>query len=1098
MTTTTLDSTKKNATAGPSHRSLSEEADWFRALTLEERLRDRRRIPRLGHSVESDRTVAARRLEEWRTQSPFADDESFHLRLRSDALSEEEFIEILGESAQSLADRHVELPPWLRFIQESFDGLVEAVDPTGPVAFSHIIRPLMLSALRRVDSAAQRLAAEDANVPFDPTNVGQVLFTGVADNLDWMLSRTVVLEMRVADLQGNLEGEDEQARFRNFVAKLSEPDRALDFLAEYSVLARLLAERLMAWAEVSVELLERLAADRVALRQLSPAGQGASSSQEIGRLQRASADLGDSHRGGRTVRVLDFDSGFRVVYKPRSLAIDARFAELLDWLNARGAPELRSAKVIEREDYGWCQFIHARECSSKEEIERFYRRQGSFLALFYALKANDFHRENLIAEGEHPVPIDLESLCPADYGLEEPMAYESLADLELARSVTQVMLLPYLRRGRDPRHVSDPSGLGGDQDQLSADEVPLWKHAGTDRMELTRQRRKMPAAGNRPTLTGETVSPRDFRDQLVEGFTHMYRLLLDHRQDLLGPSSPLQRFIGVEVRCIFRATAFYGFILRESFHPDLLRDALDRDRLLDRLWFGFDRTKFPDVSRQLIPRERQALWQGDIPYFSNPLGSRDAYAGDGSPMPLLFTRSGLDMVRRYMGRLSEEDLDQQVEFVEKSLLSLEMSNEPTRPEPLRTRRPIDPERDHLLNTALAVGERVRTLAFEDEEGASWLGLSVVEDHGWQLRSLETDLYGGIPGVLLFLAYLSDVTGDESFGRLAEKGLTTLRLKVENRRLSTKAVGGFDGWSGIVYTWHHLARLTGRDELLDEAEDFLDELAPHIEADKEFDLMRGASGGIVPLLGLHRTTGSQRALHLARRLGDQLIATAQPMETGVGWLGAACPTQALTGFSHGAAGMAWALAELFAVTGEGKYRDIAIAALDYENSLFSEQVGNWPDLRGGRPTEKGHRVYMNSWCHGATGIGLSRLRVQQHLPKLDLSRDIHAAIESTLKYGFGNNHCLCHGDFGNLDLLLEASLRLPDARWAEELERVTARALGSLKEHGYRCGVPLEAETPGLMSGIAGIGMQLLRLAEPQRVPSVLLLDPPPDAKRRGH
>ncbi len=32
------------------------------------------------------------------------------------------------------------------------------------------------------------------------------------------------------------------------------------------------------------------------------------------------------------------------------------------------------------------------------------------LALFYALEATDFHHENLIAEGEHPVPIDLETL----------------------------------------------------------------------------------------------------------------------------------------------------------------------------------------------------------------------------------------------------------------------------------------------------------------------------------------------------------------------------------------------------------------------------------------------------------------------------------------------------------------------------------------------------------------------------------------------------------------------------------------------------------------------------------------------------------------
>lgn len=40
------------------------------------------------------------------------------------------------------------------------------------------------------------------------------------------------------------------------------------------------------------------------------------------------------------------------------------------------------------------------------------------------------------------------------------------------------------------------------------------------------------------------------------------------------------------------------------------------------------------------------------------------------------------------------------------------------------------------------------------------------------------------------------------------------------------------------------------------------------------------------------------------------------------------------------------------------------------------------------------------------------------------------------------------------------------------------------------GVPFNVETPGLMTGLAGIGYGLLRLADPQNVPSVLLLELP--------
>ena len=42
-----------------------------------------------------------------------------------------------------------------------------------------------------------------------------------------------------------------------------------------------------------------------------------------------------------------------------------------------------------------------------------------------------------------------------------------------------------------------------------------------------------------------------------------------------------------------------------------------------------------------------------------------------------------------------------------------------------------------------------------------------------------------------------------------------------------------------------------------------------------------------------------------------------------------------------------------------------------------------------------------------------------------------------------------------------------------------------REGGWKCGLPQGHETPGLMMGLAGIGYGLLRLAWPERVPSVL-------------
>ena len=43
-------------------------------------------------------------------------------------------------------------------------------------------------------------------------------------------------------------------------------------------------------------------------------------------------------------------------------------------------------------------------------LKRFFKRAGAWLALFHCFGGTDFHQENIIAAGEHPVPIDLETV----------------------------------------------------------------------------------------------------------------------------------------------------------------------------------------------------------------------------------------------------------------------------------------------------------------------------------------------------------------------------------------------------------------------------------------------------------------------------------------------------------------------------------------------------------------------------------------------------------------------------------------------------------------------------------------------------------------
>jgi lantibiotic modifying enzyme len=198
-------------------------------------------------------------------------------------------------------------------------------------------------------------------------------------------------------------------------------------------------------------------------------------------------------------------------------------------------------------------------------------------------------------------------------------------------------------------------------------------------------------------------------------------------------------------------------------------------------------------------------------------------------------------------------------------------------------------------------------------------------------------------------------------------------------------------------------------------------------------------------------------------------------------------------------VASALLELSALSGEPRFRTAALAGIDYERSLFSYQDENWPDLRdlrGSRQEESNDQPrYMVAWCHGAPGIGLARLQALRHLDDGTVRAEIDVALRTTLAGGFGFNHSLCHGDLGNLELLLLAGQVLGDSGWNSQANRLAAGILDSIDREGWLCGVPLGVESPGLMIGLAGIGYGLLRLAEPARVPAVLLLAPPPREDR---
>ena len=1065
---------------------------WFHAITLTERIVARRAGKRIISNPRADAELAGERLQRWRSQYPFTTDSYFVQRLAINGVTEDELHTLLGEPIETVRDDFSTSPAWLMALADGFRCADADGDPAEGVwladesdGFLTLIESLIDHGRKRFRQALQALVGTRSGLPFDSAKVEAILAEDLPEQLVWMMSRTLALELNVARLQGFLEGDSPADRFQSFIRRLRKRDVALALLQEYPVLARQLAQRIDQWVIVSLELVERLIADWDAIRAMFSPG------RDPGLLVEVESDVGDRHRGGRAVMIVSFDSGFKLVYKPKPLAVDRHVQELLVWLNERGDHSpFRTLQILDRGTYGWEEFVTAHGCTTPEELGRFYERQGGYLALLYALEATDFHFENLIAAGEHPVLLDLESLFHPRAGTTSGTELSRLVGHSVAYSVLRVGLLPQRVWSNADSEGIDISGLGFTAGQLTPHRVPTWEGVNTDEMRFVRTRVAMPEGRHRPTLNGADVDLLEHAEAIVRGFTSVYRLLLNHRDELLADDGPLARFSEDEVRVVMRPTRTYAMLLNESFHPDVLRDALERDRLLDRLWGTVDQR--PALAK-VIAAECADLQRGDIPLFTTQPGSRDVWSSSNEHVAEFFEEPGMALVQRRVRQLNENDLVKQLWFIRASLATLPKATQMRGPTYRLAETEVGVSRGRLIAAACAVADRLEALALRSDQDATWIGLKLIGKSAWSLVPLSSDLYDGLSGIALFLAYLGMLTHEERYTALARATVSAMRFQIEQSRRFITTIGGFEGWGGIVYALSHLAVLWDQPELLAEAEAIVQCLPEQIERDEVHDIIGGAAGCIGSLISLYRCAPSEQTLAAAIQCGDRLIARAQPMECGIGWISRAGPTP-LTGFSHGAAGIAWSLLELAALTGEERFRAAALEAIAYERSLFVPAMGNWPDLRDpevlGLPPGHGQPQFMNAWCHGSPGIGLGRLRALPYLDDQPTRAEIDTALRTTLTAGFGTGHSLCHGDLGNLELFLQAGDMLGDSGWYAQANRIGAIVLESIRTYGWICGVPLGVETPGLMTGLAGIGYGLLRLADPAHVPAVLALAPP--------
>jgi type 2 lantibiotic biosynthesis protein LanM len=851
--------------------------------------------------------------------------------------------------------------------------------------------------------------------------------------------------LQLAKMENKLEGETGRERYHFYIEKIfPKPDYLTDLFHFFPPLARTISSQILLWIEQAHEFLSRLDKDQTGK----------------GKVADLSVSLSDLHNGNRSVYQVTFENGISLIYKPKSLGLDKAYNRFIEQINQLGLePKLKSYQVWDHGDYGWVEFVHTLPCHSKEEVSRYFERFGMLICIMFLLEGTDCHYENMLASGEDPVLIDLESLF-------HPTLKRTTTGIAVwNESVFRTGFLPGF--GQSIHQRIDISPLTAEEIQESPKATAKWKDLNTDSMQFVFEKQKKKMSVPRPKLEGKLVSSADYIEELLRGFKKLYLLFSSHKKQILSLIEPLFDY---PVRCIFRPTMLYFQILQRMTSPQLMRSENEVQETLEILMRYSPIKDFPQL-KEIVGVEKQAISHLDIPFFLSLPIDTHIYLGKTVVAKDCFKEPAKKRVVEKIQTLSADDMHRQMEYIDHSLYFLKMSEQPK-----YEYHPFKPTSIPLLTDselhkiAEQIGQKVLDLALPLNDGQlSWLGLEYEPKvDRYVFQPLSSDFYSGEAGIALFLASL----GKQPFTQRAEEVLNRLKqpyYEDPEANLLTSNLGGMTGLGGLIYVFSLLGHT--KDAL------YLASLINQkkIEADTNFDLLLGSAGVILVLLSLYEKTGEKSVLEKAKEVGNYLLAKAHPAKEGLAW-----GEKDLCGLSHGVAGISYALFKLSAFSKESAYSNIAKKALEYERSCYAPQYNNWPDLRYGK------EVYdVFTWCHGAPGIGLSRLYIKKYYSDAMIDQEIAHAIQATISHMIGSVDHLCCGNFGRIAFLWEAGQR-------EIAGKQTALLVQRFKEKGnfrFFEGMSEELRNPSFMRGLSGIGYFLLKWTKSgEKFPQILMID----------
>lgn len=573
-----------------------------------------------------------------------------------------------------------------------------------------------------------------SNMKESEYDIKELIKSQLISSIGSIALRTLILDIHRKKGEGKLEGDNPEEQYAYYNDRwLNQEAYMEEVYQEFPELYRLISQEVSNTYSSAAEIARNLREDKKEIIKNFCSGQDFTEITEL-------KFTGDSHNGGKRAARVQLDNGTVLYYKPHSLRKNELYQSVYGYLCEKAGISYKKVRYLSNDTYGWEENIENKSCNTKEEAERYYFRMGIHLFLGYALSATDLHGENIVAHGEYPVIIDMETF-PGYYIQTEESSADRKIETILAGSVIHTGMLPVLTWGQGNQTVV-MSAMSNGEKITTPFRMPVVKKPETSDIHIDYEPLEFEMKECVVRIKREAVNPDDYTENLVQGFQTAYRIVLS---DAYAKERLSCFFVG-KARIVLRHTQQYAMYRMLSMHPDYMGEKAQRRKLLSVIYKEGE----TQLQSRIHNYEIEGLVNNDIPYFEMDGTDCGIYDGDGEYYENYFPCTPYEEWKKHMDQMSAEDMRHQSRLIQVSMALLRPKKKIE--EKLSCSGEISPalQKERIEKQIHEIVSWICDTAVRAGEDIGWTGLCFFGKERWSLSPAGMYLYSGISGIALML------------------------------------------------------------------------------------------------------------------------------------------------------------------------------------------------------------------------------------------------------------------------------------------------------------------------------------------------------------